>query len=1061
MLDPIFSLRQTLRVPGRGSARLLMWTMVASTRAELLDLIDRHRGPGAYDRVAMLAWTQNQVRLRHLDISADEASQFQALGGLVMFPRPSLRPAASTLARDRGMQSVLWSLGVSGDLPIVLVRIDDPNDLHIVRQVVQAFEYWQGIRFAVDLVILNDRSSSYVENLQDGLHAIANSMQVTAHADGPTGSVHIVRTDQTTPEVIPVLSAAARVTITARRGDIVDQVRRALDSSLDTVPSRAVPALKLAVVPVEPFDGAEHLLCFNGTGGFDVERREYVIVLDGTDSTPAPWTNVVANEQFGFHATAEGAGYTWWRNSRDNQLTPWRNDPVSTPLSEAIYVRNNADGALCSPTARPFPQGRHITRHGFGATEYIHQRPDLGLDLDLVQFVPRDDPIKISRLRLTNSGPWPATFTVTWYAEVVLGLDRQQTAEHLVTEHDTETNALFVRNPWSTQFADQLVFADLAGHQTAWTGDRREFLGATGTMEWPHGVTSGRPLSNRVGAGADPGLALQQQVSIGPGETADVTILFGAAHDDSEARRLIVAYRERPADDVLADVRAEWGRRLSTVTVSTPDPAFDVMMNGWLLYQSLAARMLARSGYYQASGAYGFRDQLQDSMAVVLVDPERARDHLLRAAERQFLEGDVQHWWLPATGAGVRTRISDDVVWLAHAAARYVRVTGDVAVLDERVPFLEGQTLGIDEHEAFFTPSVSLTSASLYDHCVRALERAFDAGTHGLPLMGTGDWNDGMNRVGAAGRGESVWLGWFLHRTLSDFTDLATRRGDTKFVARATAHQQQLQLALERHGWDGNWYRRAFFDDGQPLGSAQNEECRIDTIVQSWAVLSRAADPARAAMAMDEVAAQLVMPRDNIARLFTPPFERSDPDPGYIRAYPPGIRENGGQYTHGATWSVFAYAELGREDRAGSLFSLLNPVNHARTPAEVATYRVEPYVVAADVYSVDPHVGRGGWTWYTGASGWLYRAGLEAVLGLEVEGDRLRVHPCLPPDWTFAEVTLSQRRWRVRVTISAGDAWPRRVERIELDGADTTELNCVTPPADGEEHHVHVVMGPA
>lgn len=1048
VLDPIFSLSQEIDVPPASTVQLFFWTVVAATRDDVLRLVDQHRAAGAYQRVTMLGWTQSQIQLRHLGITADDAGHFQNLAGHILFPQRAMRARQSRL-RDAGPQSALWPLGISGDLPILVVRIDEAADLDVARQAVKAYEFWRLKRFAVDVVLLNERTTSYSQELQTSLVALAGG--IADQTTGAAGGVFVVRRDQADPRTIAALVAAAAVVLVARRGDLSKQLARPRATDWPPALSNPEPAdqPQERAVPVGP------LLLFNGLGGFSLDGREYVTVLDGGRATPGPWLNVVANEQFGFHATAEGAGYTWWLNSRDNQLTAWRNDPVSNPVSEALYVRDELTGRVASPTASPVAGGRHVARHGFGYSRFTHDLD--GVELDEVVFVPLDDPVKLSLLTCTNRSDRKRLLTVTAYAELVLGMDRTLTSRHIITDLDPDTNALLARNPWSTQWPEQVVFLDLAGKQDSWTGDRGTFLGPHGTAELPLAVFAGGPLSGVVGPGLDPCAAQQRRVELEPGASVDVLVVLGAGPDVDAARALIARYRARDPREVLAEVAAVWERRLSVVQVATPSRAFDVMMNGWLLYQTLACRMLARSGYYQASGAYGFRDQLQDSMTTALVEPALARTHLLRAAGRQFLEGDVQHWWLPATGQGVRTRISDDVVWLAHAVCRYVTVTGDESVLDEEIPFLEGELLGTDEEERFFQPDASARSATLYDHCVLALQYAFRRGRHGLPLMGTGDWNDGLNRVGAGGEGESVWLGWFLHRTLTDFGALARARGDEVFAARCGDEQASLVAALEEHGWDGAWYRRGYFDDGTPLGSATRPEGRIDGIAQSWAVLSGAADPQRALQAMEAADEHLFMEDAGLVRLFTPPFESSDPDPGYIRAYPPGVRENGGQYTHAALWSVFAWAALGREDRAAATFQALNPVNHALTLEAAERYRVEPYVVAADIYAEEPYVGRGGWTWYTGSAGWMYRAGLESILGLKVAGTRLDIEPCLPPEWDRVDVRYRFGGASYQIAIEADCAVPRRVGQVIVDGRDEPTLR-LRLEDDGGTHRVTVRM---
>jgi cyclic beta-1,2-glucan synthetase len=1022
VLDPVFAMRRRMRIPAGRQVRCTLWTVVADSREAVLDLVDRHRQVAAYDRALMLAWTQAQIQLRHLSIGTDEAHLYQTLASHLIYANAVLRAPTKTLLQDMGPQSALWPQGISGDRPILLVRIDQTEDIEIVRQLLHAFEYWKTKRLVVDLVILNDRGSSYAQDLQGTIEALVRKINSPRAPGmrGETGQVFALRADLLSQETLRVLPAVARVVLIGRRGDLASQLSRMREAA-DTPSSQPT---ELALPPARPKPDApstKHLEFFNGFGGFSSDGREYVTVPDADRPTPAPWINVIANSSFGFQCAADGGGYTWVGNSRDNQITGWSNDPVSNRLSEAIYVQDKKEGLLISPTLAPLKsgEGTHLVRHGFGYS--VFERDAHKLRMELLQFVPLADSVKLSRLRLTNNSQSTRILTVTYYNEWVLGTARAASAPFMTTVIDEQSRAMFARNPWRTQVGEQIAFADMGGRQTSWTGDRREFLGPFGRLAAPRALASSAALSNRTGAGLDPCCALQTVVTIEPGGSAEVVIMLGAAPNVGEAQSLIARYRSSSIDEVLGEVNNYWSETLGTVQVKTPDRAFDIMLNGWLLYQTLACRMWARSGFYQSSGAYGFRDQLQDSMALLITRPKIAREHILRAAARQFVEGDFQHWWLPATGMGVRTRISDDTVWLANCVSQYVKVTGDCDILDEIVSFIEGQGLAPGEHDAFFQPVLSEDSASLYEHCARALDRSLSYGAHGLPLMGTGDWNDGMNRVGEDGRGESVWLGWFLLATLQAFTPVAEERGDAKRADAWRDRVKGLRAALEKHGWDGAWYRRGFFDDGTPLGSAQNEECRIDSIAQSWAILSNGARPERAATAMDESYRQLVRQKDSLALLFTPPFDKTPKDPGYIKAYPPGIRENGGQYTHGAIWSVFAHAKLGQAERAHEIFSLLNPINHSRTEQEAITYRVEPYVIAADVYSVPPHVGRGGWTWYTGSAGWMYRAGLEALLGFTREGSLLRIKPCVPQTWTGFEISAQFGSTRYEIKLARLD----------------------------------------
>ena len=1062
VLDPIFSIRQRVTIPPGKAARVAYWTVVAPSQARLLDLVDQHADRNAFDRAKTLAWTQAQVQLRHLDIDAEEAADFQRLAAPILYADARFRAPSETIARGAGPQSGLWPHAVSGDRPIVLLRIDDAEDIAQVRQLLRAHEYWRMKRLAVDLVIINERTSSYVQDLQAAIETAVRSSQSRPRfgQELAQGSVYALRADLMGVETRALFHAAARVVLIARRGPIADQLARLPQPPAPSAPARGPappqPRFQPARMPVP-------LEFFNGLGGFDRDGREYVIILDAGRTTPAPWINVIANPDFGFQVAEDGGGSTWAGNSRENQLTPWSNDPVGNPAGEAIYIRDEATGDLWTATAQPIRGGgTYIARHGHGYSRFEHRAH--GITLDLLQYVPLADPVKISRLILRNHAGGPRTLSVTAYAEWVLGTARGASAPFIATEIDPDTGAMLARNPWNLTFGGRVAFADLGGRQTAWTADRTEFLGRNGTPAAPAALVGWAPLSGVAGAGLDPCAALQSVVELGAGETAEIVWFLGQCASADAARALIVRYRDADLDTVLDTVTAHWTAVLGAVQVKTPDRAMDILLNGWLLYQTLACRIWARSAFYQASGAYGFRDQLQDGMALSLARPDEARRHLLRAAGRQFVEGDVQHWWLPQSGQGVRTRISDDRVWLAFATATYVTSSGDTAVLDESVPFLDGPALRPGEHDAFFQPMTADESASLFEHCARGLDQSLAlTGSHGLPLIGTGDWNDGMNRVGQEGRGESVWLGWLLVRTIALFAPLADGR-DPDRARRWRGHAEALRQALEREAWDGAWYRRATFDDGTWLGSAVCGECRIDSIAQSWAVLSGAADPARAATAMASLDQRLVRRDDGLALLFTPPFDRPPfdetvRDPGYIRGYPPGLRENGGQYSHAAMWAVLAFATLGDGDAAAALFALLNPINHARTPAEADRYKVEPYVVAADVYSVAPHTGRGGWTWYTGAAGWMYRAGVEGILGIRREGAFLVIDPCIPASWPGFEAMVSVESTRYDIRVDAASPGGRDVSHTVLDGSRLDRADgAVRLPLDGGRHTLRMVL---
>jgi cyclic beta-1,2-glucan synthetase len=1049
VLDPIVSLRRRVRLPAGATVRVTFSTLVAPSRAEALELAEKYHDAATFDRVATLAWTQAQVQQHHLGIGPDEAHLFQGLATRVLYSDRTLRPAADVLARHAGGPDALWAHGISGDLPIVLVQIDEPDDVGIVRQLLRAHEYWQMKGLAVDLVILNEHAPSYLQDLQSLLETLVRTSE-------PHGHVSIVRADRVTAPQRDVLFAVARVVLSSRRGTLAEQMTRAQRPDPAPIAQlRRVEAVKAAPVAARPDLELER---FNGLGGFAADGREYVTVLEEDRWTPAPWINVIANQGFGFQVSESGSGYTWAVNSRENQLTAWSNDPVSDPPSEIFYVRDEETGDLWGPTALPIREhaSPYVIRHGQGYTRFEHAAH--GIALELVQLVALDDPIKISRLTLTNASGRARRVSVTAYVEWALGASRSAGAPFVVTEIDEDTGAMLARNSWRREFGGRVAFADLGGAQTAWTADRTEFLGRHGTPDHPAALERKARLTERVGAGLDPCCAFQVTLDLPAAGRAETVFFLGEAEHAAQARELIGRYRARDVAAVLREVGQHWDDVLGTLQVTTPDRSMDILLNRWLLYQTLACRVWARSALYQAGGAYGFRDQLQDVTALTVSAPGVARQHVLRAASRQFVEGDVQHWWHPPGGRGVRTRISDDLLWLPSVVARYVEVTGDRAVLDEVVPFLEGSKLAPEQHESYFEPRVSDERGSLFEHCARALDRSLTVGAHGLPLMGTGDWNDGMNEVGSSGLGESVWLGWFLHTVLSEWAPLADARGEGKRAEAWSRSLSALTPALH-DAWDGDWYRRAYFDDGTPLGSAVNDACRIDSIAQSWGVLSAAGDPTRQARAMAAVDAHLVRRADGLVVLFTPPFDATPLEPGYIKGYPPGVRENGGQYTHAAVWVAMAFAALGDGDRAAEVFAMLNPIDRARTAADVQRYKVEPYVVAADVYAERPHVGRGGWTWYTGSAGWMYRAGLESLLGFRLRGARLAMDPCIPRAWPGFEIAFRYRSATYAITVENPRGVSRGVSSVEVDGVLLNGDRGITLADDGATHRVRVVLG--
>ncbi len=1057
VLDPIFSLRTRVRIEVGVTEHLTFTTLAVSSRQAVDELANKYHNPATWERVSALAWTHAQVQLHHLRTKREESQLFQYLANRLIFSDASLRPAGKLMQLNNLNVTHLWRYGISGDRPIILLRVKKLEDRRIIEQLLRAIEYWRIKGLCVDLVILNEKEVSYAEDVQTLLENMVreNQARFTAQEPENQGAVFVLRADQLSYEERRLLKTVARAVLVSNRRALAEQllVRHPRPNS-PFIAAKSQPFIEAGGSKLTP----PPLEFFNGLGGFSVDGREYVIVLDNGQWTPKPWVNVIANPEFGFMVSESGGGCTWSGNSRENQLTPWSNDPVSDPSGEIFYIRDDESLELWGPTISPIrvENAGYQIRHGQGYSRFEHTSH--GIVSDLLQFVSPDEPIKISCLSLKNISGRGRTLSVVVYVEWVLGATRSVTAPYVNTELDEETGALLANNPLDAEFGGRVAFADLAGRQTGWTGNRSEFIGRNGSLDLPAGLLGVNVLKKRVGAGLDACAVLETVVELAANAETEIVFLLGQGNNRAHAVELVKRYRQIEPSETLKQVRDSWQAALGRVQVKTPNRELDLLLNRWLLYQTLSCRMWARAGFYQLGGAYGFRDQLQDCMALTLARPDLTRQHLLHAAGRQFVRGDVQHWWHPPTGRGVRTHFSDDRVWLPYAVAHYIKVSGDSAVLNSELAFLEGPELKLQQEDAYFEPTPSEKLATLYEHCALALDISLRTGVHGLPLIDGGDWNDGMNRVGCAGRGESVWLAWFLMATLGEFALLADARGEHQTASRWREHIAKLKLAVEAEGWDGAWYRRAFFDDGSPLGSAVNAECRIDSIPQSWAVLSGVGDTERAQKAMQSVREYLVRYGDDLVLLFTPPFDKTERDPGYIKSYPPGVRENGGQYTHAAIWSVMAYAKLGEGDQAVDLLRMLNPIKRTSTRTGVYAYKVEPYVLAADIYSEAPYMRRGGWTWYTGAAGWFYRAGLESVLGLHILGERLVLNPCIPKTWPEYSLSYRYKTSSYEISVENPHGVCQGVASLSLDGV-AMPGNSIVLLDDGLVHQVRAVLG--
>ena len=1053
-LDPIFSFRVRVLVPPNESVSLVFSTIVADSRGKALALSDKYRQAQAFEMSEKLAWTRSQVELRYLGVSTDEANLFQRLAGHLIYADRTLRPRQRILKLNRGTQKDLWKYGIGGDLPLMIVRISAGDDARrAIRQILRGHAYLHGKKLSFDLLILNDQPSSYEQSFNEDLQAMIRSGGMQTEMDKP-GGVYLRRTDIMSDADRVTLHAAARVTFVTERGTLEEELSRKIGEP--ELPPAFIPQ-KSPRVYDNPFETAAETKFANEYGGFTADGKEYLIRLENGKSTPAPWSNVIANEAgFGFLTTETGAGAAWSNNSRENRLTGWSNDAVSNPPPECLYLRDEETGSFWTPTALPVRENSPYTiSHGQGYSIYRHASH--GIKQELLVFAPVDGNVKISRLRLKNLTNRTRKISATYYAELVLGVNRAQSAPFIITEIDAETGAILARNPYSNDFGDRVAFVAASAETKTWTCDRTEFIGRNGTLARPAAMLRTH-LSGASGAGLDPCAAISTGIEIAAHAIVEIVFLLGEEESLDAARGSVARFSQiENVEKEFDRVREFWDETTGAIQVVTPDESLNLMMNRWLVYQTLACRFRARTAFYQSSGAFGFRDQLQDAMALVYTRPDLARAHILHAAAHQFKEGDVQHWWHEPSNAGTRTRISDNLIWLVYVACFYAEKTADWSVFDEIVSFLDAPVLADGEMETYIQPVISEEKATIYEHCVRALEKSLATGAHGLPLIGAGDWSDGLNHVGKGGTGESVWMGWFLAKSLENFAEICEERKDTARAEKYRTHAKLLIENLEKEAWDGEWYLRAFFDDGTPLGSRQNDECKIDSIAQSWSVISGFGDVNRSEQAMQSVNNLLIKPEDKLALLLEPPFDKTALDVGYIKGYPPGIRENGGQYTHAATWTIIAFAMLGQGDKAHEIFKLINPINHTKTADELEIYKTEPYALAADVYFNPQHVGRGGWTWYTGAAGWLYRAALENILGFQKHGETLTIEPRVPADWKEFEIVYRHKTATYRITIENPHNVGGGAAEIEADG-EKLSSNEIELADDGREHNVRVII---
>lgn len=1068
--DPAFIMRRRISIKPGGQVQLFAITSVGESREEAIDIIRRFSPDQSAERTFQMAWNRAQIELRNLRLKSKEAIEFQTLAGQILYRSPLRKESVNSIVNNQKGQSSLWSYGISGDRPILLVRIENESQMPFVVKVLTGHEYLRRLGLLFDLVLLNESAGGYQQNLQESLQRAAEH-GVDRFGAGSSG-VFAIPANQLPEEDKNLLMAVARLILKAGSVSLTAQMRIPKEEDDSTRREKLVsippPVSQSPSSDQYRLEDTRDWQFFNSWGGFSPDGKEYHILIKNGHHLPAPWINVIANPKFGTFISELGTGYTWWNNSREFKLTPWSNDPVLDPPTETAFLRDEESGEIWSvtPSAVQSKEPYKVT-HGRGYSRFEHERNNIFHEM--MVYVPKDDPIKIMKVKLKNNSNRKRQISLTYYAEWVLGVMRPANAPYIVSEWNDEAHILTAKNTYQGIFREAVAFLGIFPEEKdpsllenqSWTTDRTEFIGRNGSLEQPAALEQ-VSLSCHTGVFNESCGAIQQKLALDPDSEQIIYIVLGCDDSHDAVIELVQKYRQSSAcERAFDEISAFWDHHLNQIQVSTPSAETDILLNGWLLYQSLACRMWARTAFYQAGGAYGFRDQLQDSLAMLHTLPQLTRKQILLHASHQYEEGDVQHWWHEETQRGIRTLFSDDLLWLPYTVSRYIEHTGDSSILDEVVPFLHSEPLKEGEHERYEPTVQSSQSANIYEHCLRAIDKALSRiGEHGLPLMGVGDWNDGMNLVGANGRGESVWLGWFICDILKRFKGICHNRGDAEKAKSYLERKEQLITKLNKHAWDGQWYRRAFTDSGDWLGSIGNEECQIDAIAQSWSVISGGAPKERAEQAMNSFDRELVDRDLSVVRLLTPAFDKTEPSPGYIQGYPPGLRENGAQYTHGVIWGIVAWCQLGNGNKAMEMFNMLNPMNHTRTDQEVKRYVGEPYAMAADVYTARPNEGHAGWTWYTGAASWMYQAGIEWILGIRRLGNKLVIDPKIPHEWHGFSVSYRYENTLYLIKVRNHSQSPGlTIDGRKIDSADDDphesdfSFQLVN---DGKEHTVEV-----
>ena len=1037
--EPIVALKRTMKIKPEQKGVINLIISVDEDKEKALENIKKYKIEENIKKAFELSKAKNEAQSRYLRIKGTQIRDYQKMMSYIIFNNPTKRCNLYKIPKQRYNQSELWKYGISGDLPIILVKIKDINDSYVVKEALKAYEFFRTKNLETELVILDEEKHSYENYVREEIEGIVLNSQM-AYLKNIKGGIFEISKNEIDKQDLNLLNFVAAIVIDGSKGGIKNALKDMEDEYLEKYKEIGKEADSIIIEQensenIDILQNKENLKYYNEYGAFSEDGKEYLIKVNKENRLPTVWSNIMANKKFGTLVTENMGGYTWHRNSRLNRITSWENQANFDIPSEVIYLKNLDSKKTWSLGLNPMPDEKNYNViFGFGYTKYIHKND--GLEQELEIFVPPEDSLKVEILKLKNTTLNRKKIKIVYYIKPVLGEDEIKTNGYINLKYDSNNNIICAQNLYNSDFPNDVIYVSNSEKIKSYTGDKSFFIG-NGSISNPEGLKK-TSLNNENSLGKKTCIAYEVEVEIESLAEKEIIFTLGAEESILDSKNMAYKYNKiQNCKQELEKVKSGWKDLLSNLQVETPLESLNIILNGWAIYQTIQSRLIARTGFYQSGGAYGFRDQLQDTLCLKYLDPEILKKQILKHSRHQFVEGDVEHWWHDETERGIRTKFSDDLLWLPYLTCEYIEFTGDYTILDEVTPYIKGKTLAENEDERYDKYSQTDESYSIYDHCIKAIEKGLNFGEHGLPKIGSGDWNDGFSNVGPKGRGESVWLGFFLYNVLSKFIPLCKTKDDVDLAEKYEQIKNNLKRALNTNGWDGRWYKRAFMDDGNTLGSMENDECRIDSIAQSWSTISNAGDNDKKYISMESLENHLIDRENGIIKLLDPPFEKGKLNPGYIKAYVPGVRENGGQYTHAAVWVIIAEALLGFGDKATELYRMINPIEHARTKDSSNKYKVEPYVIPADIYGASNLAGRGGWTWYTGSSSWYYKAGIEYILGLKIKEGIMSIEPCISKDWEEYSMKYKWKNSIYNIVVKNPNRKNNGVEKVIVNGIET------------------------